>query len=100
MAAASWRCATIRISSPSRASAPSSATRTAAENYVRRTLLVAGGVRLEPLEESHLEAVAAMNDDPDVLRYTRVPDPVPAGWMQEWFEFYEQGRRDGTRGGF
>jgi len=35
-------------------------------------------VRLELLNESHLAAVAAMLADPDVLRFTRVPDPTPA----------------------
>jgi RimJ/RimL family protein N-acetyltransferase len=57
-------------------------------------------VRLEPLGESHLPGVAAMFDDADVLRYTRIPDPVPPGWEREWLEFYEEGRRDGTREAF
>ena len=57
-------------------------------------------IRLELLAESHLAAVGEMNSDPDVLRYTRVPDPVPPQWEREWFEFYEQGRRDGTREAF
>jgi RimJ/RimL family protein N-acetyltransferase len=57
-------------------------------------------VRLEPLEESHLAGVAAMFDDPDVLRYTRIPDPVPPGWERDWLEFYEEGRNDGTREAF
>jgi RimJ/RimL family protein N-acetyltransferase len=57
-------------------------------------------VRLEPLGESHLADVAAMFDDEDVLRFTRVPTPVPPGWEREWLEFYEQGRRDGTREAF
>jgi RimJ/RimL family protein N-acetyltransferase len=57
-------------------------------------------VRLEPLDESHLAAVAAMFDDADVLRYTRVPVPVPPGWEREWLAFYEEGRRAGTREAF
>jgi RimJ/RimL family protein N-acetyltransferase len=57
-------------------------------------------IRLEPLGESHLAGVAAMFDDADVLRYTRIPDPVPPGWEREWLEFYEEGRRDGTREAF
>lgn len=57
-------------------------------------------VRLVPLGESHLAAVAAMFDDADVLRYTRVPVPVPPGWEREWFAFYEDGRRGGTREAF
>lgn len=57
-------------------------------------------VRLEPLSESHLGDVAAMLEDEDVLRYTRVPAPVPPGWEREWLEFYEEGRREGTREAF
>jgi RimJ/RimL family protein N-acetyltransferase len=57
-------------------------------------------VCLEPLGEQHLAAVASMLDDEDVLRYTRIPDPVPPGWEREWFEFYEEGRRNGTREAF
>jgi RimJ/RimL family protein N-acetyltransferase len=58
------------------------------------------GSRLELLAEKHLPSVAAMFDDEGVLRYTRIPDPAPAGFADEWFEFYEEGRRDGTREAF
>jgi RimJ/RimL family protein N-acetyltransferase len=57
-------------------------------------------VRLEPLNENHLAAVAAMLSDPDVLRFTRVPDPTPADFPDAWVRLYEAGRRDGTREGF
>jgi RimJ/RimL family protein N-acetyltransferase len=57
-------------------------------------------VRLEPLSEAHLGAVAAMLSDPDVLRFTRVPDPTPADFPQQWLAAYEAGRRDGTREAF
>jgi RimJ/RimL family protein N-acetyltransferase len=57
-------------------------------------------IRLEPLGESHLAAVAELTSDPDVVRYTRIPDPVPPGWEREWLEFYEAGRREGTREAF
>jgi len=56
--------------------------------------------RLELLGESHLAGVAGMFDDKGVLRYTRVPNPVPPGWEREWFQFYEEGRREGTREAF
>jgi RimJ/RimL family protein N-acetyltransferase len=59
-----------------------------------------GSVKLEPLGEAHLGAVAAMLSDPDVLRFTRVPDPTPADFAQQWLALYEAGRRDGTRAGF
>jgi RimJ/RimL family protein N-acetyltransferase len=55
---------------------------------------------LELLGEEHLPAVAAMFDDADVLRYTRIPDPVPPGFEREWLEFYEEGRREGKREAF
>ena len=57
-------------------------------------------VRLELLSEAHLGAVAAMLSDPDVMRFTRVPDPTPADFAQQWLAIYEAGRRDGTREGF
>jgi RimJ/RimL family protein N-acetyltransferase len=57
-------------------------------------------VRLELLSEAHLGAVSAMLSDPDVLRFTRVPDPTPADFAQQWLAMYDQGRRDGTREAF
>jgi RimJ/RimL family protein N-acetyltransferase len=57
-------------------------------------------IRLELLGEQHLADVAAMFEDADVLRYTRIPDPVPPGWEREWLDFYEEGRREGTREAF
>ena len=57
-------------------------------------------IRLELLGEAHLADVAAMFEDKDVLRYTRIPDPVPPGWERDWLGFYEEGRRAGTREAF
>jgi RimJ/RimL family protein N-acetyltransferase len=57
-------------------------------------------VRLEPLSEAHVEPLAQMLTDPDVLRFSRVPVPVPLGFGREWFQRYADGRRDGTRVGF
>ena len=57
-------------------------------------------VRLEPLDEAHLEALAAMLSDTDVLRFTRVPEPTPDDFAHQWLAMYEQGRRDGTREAF
>src|SRR3954447_10108613 len=57
-------------------------------------------IRLELLSEAHLESVAAMLSDPDILRFTRVPVPTPAGFPRDWLALYEAGRRDGTREGF
>jgi RimJ/RimL family protein N-acetyltransferase len=57
-------------------------------------------VRLEPLGESHLDALAQLVADEDVLRFTRIPVPPPANFPQAWVDSYEQGRRDGTREAF
>jgi RimJ/RimL family protein N-acetyltransferase len=58
------------------------------------------GSRLELLAEKHLPSVARLFDDEGVLRYTRVPDPVPPGWERDWLGFYEEGRREGKREAF
>ena len=42
----------------------------------------------------------ALLDDAEVLRYTRIPEPVPAGFAETWLARYEDGRRDGTCAGF
>jgi RimJ/RimL family protein N-acetyltransferase len=60
----------------------------------------AAAVRLEPLVEAHVPAVERMVDDPDTLRFTRLPEPVPEGWVASWIERYVAGRRDGVRAGF
>jgi len=57
-------------------------------------------VALVPLAREHLPAVRALLDDPDVLRFTRVPEPPPPDFPETWLERYERGRRDGTREGF
>ena len=57
-------------------------------------------MRLERLSEHHLDGVAGMLSDPDVLRFTRVPEPAPADFPQQWLAMYEAGRRDGTREAF
>jgi RimJ/RimL family protein N-acetyltransferase len=57
-------------------------------------------VRLELLNQGHLAAVAAIVADPDVLRFTRVPEPTPPDFPRQWLAIYEAGRRDGTREAF
>ena len=57
-------------------------------------------MRLEPFSEDHVDAVAAMLDDPDVLRFTRVPDAPPPGFARDWLGRYEEGRVNGTREAF
>jgi RimJ/RimL family protein N-acetyltransferase len=57
-------------------------------------------IRLVPLTPSHLPHLETALDDPEVLRFTRVPDPPPVGFVGTWFAGYEEGRRAGTRDAF
>jgi RimJ/RimL family protein N-acetyltransferase len=57
-------------------------------------------IRLEPLAEHHLDDVEALLDDPDVLRFTRVPEPPPPDFPRTWLARYEAGRVDGSAEGF
>jgi RimJ/RimL family protein N-acetyltransferase len=57
-------------------------------------------VRLVPLAREHLPGVEGLLDDPEVLRWTRVPEPPPPDFAKTWFGIYEHGRRDGTREAF
>jgi RimJ/RimL family protein N-acetyltransferase len=54
-------------------------------------------VQLERFREDHLDGMASLLADPDVLRFTRVPVPVPDGFARTWFGRYEEGRRTGER---
>jgi len=58
------------------------------------------GLSLRPLAEEHLDDVSALFDDPDVLRFTRLPVPPPPGYAREWLDRYEMGRAEGTREAF
>jgi RimJ/RimL family protein N-acetyltransferase len=55
---------------------------------------------LVPFGEEHLAGVEEMLEDPDLLRFTRIPEPVPPGFARGWFERYEEGRSDGSREAF
>jgi RimJ/RimL family protein N-acetyltransferase len=57
-------------------------------------------ILLESLDDTHLEGIASLVDDPEVQRFTRVPVPAPAGFARTWVEAYEEGRRDGAREAF
>ena len=57
-------------------------------------------VRLELLGEQHLGGVAALLDDPDVLRFTRIPEPPPADFARTWIARYESSRVDGSAEAF
>jgi RimJ/RimL family protein N-acetyltransferase len=57
-------------------------------------------VSLRPLAAEDLDDVGALFDDPDVLRFTRLPVPPPPGYARTWYERYEAGRVEGTREAF
>jgi RimJ/RimL family protein N-acetyltransferase len=57
-------------------------------------------VSLAPLGAAHIADVEALTTDPDVLRFTRVPDPPPPRFVQTWLAGYENGRKEGTREAF
>ena len=55
---------------------------------------------LVPFGEEHLAGVEEMLDDPDLLRFTRIPEPVPPGFARTWFERYDEARGNGSREAF
>jgi RimJ/RimL family protein N-acetyltransferase len=55
---------------------------------------------LVPFGEEHLVRVEEMLDDPDLLRFTRIPEPVPPGFARTWFERYAEARGEGSREAF
>ena len=55
---------------------------------------------LVPLSREHVSAVRELVADPDVLRYTRVPEPPPPGFAEDWIARYVRGREHGERVGF
>jgi RimJ/RimL family protein N-acetyltransferase len=57
-------------------------------------------IRLQRLDERWLDDVADLVADPDVRRFTRIPEPPPDGFARSWIDGYEAGRREGSREGF
>jgi RimJ/RimL family protein N-acetyltransferase len=59
-------------------------------------------MRLEPFGEQHLDALQRMLDDrdPDLLRFTRLPEPTPPGFARTWLGMYDDARKEGTREAF
>lgn len=46
-------------------------------------------LRLEPLGREHVPDLLATMSDPDVLRFTRTPVPMPDGWVEEWLRQFD-----------
>jgi RimJ/RimL family protein N-acetyltransferase len=63
-------------------------------------MILVHDVRLEPLDEQWLDDVAELVVDPEVQRFTRIPEPPPQDFACSWIDRYKEGRRDGTREGF
>jgi RimJ/RimL family protein N-acetyltransferase len=57
-------------------------------------------VRLEPLDERFTPDFDSLAADPDVIRFTRVPDERTDGFAAMWIESYVQAWEDGSRAGF
>ena len=57
-------------------------------------------IELQPFTEAHVPGVEALLDDPDVLRFTRIPEPAPEDFASSWVARYEEARRQGTREAF
>jgi RimJ/RimL family protein N-acetyltransferase len=57
-------------------------------------------MELVPFTERHLGDIADLIADPEVLRFTRIPEPPPDGFPRQWLDRYERGRADGTAEAF
>jgi RimJ/RimL family protein N-acetyltransferase len=57
-------------------------------------------MRLVPFDATHLDALRAFLDDPEILRFTRIPVPTPPDFAETWLARYEAGRQEGTREAF
>ena len=57
-------------------------------------------IGLESLDDRWLVDIASLVEDPDVRRFTRIPEPPPDGFPQTWLASYRTGREDRTREGF
>jgi RimJ/RimL family protein N-acetyltransferase len=57
-------------------------------------------VHFEPLAERHVDDVAELIADPEVVRFTRFPEPPPPDFARTVIANYENARADGSREGF
>lgn len=49
--------------------------------------------RLVAFTEDHVPALLATMADPEVLRFTRTPHPMPDGWLEKWLATFDGERR-------
>jgi RimJ/RimL family protein N-acetyltransferase len=57
-------------------------------------------IRLDPVDERYVRHFAGLVHDPEIVRYTRVPETPPPGFEKTWVGRYTAGWRDGSRAGF
>jgi RimJ/RimL family protein N-acetyltransferase len=57
-------------------------------------------IRLEPFTAAHLDAFRPLTADPDVLRFTRFPDPPEPRFPEMWLARYDEGRANRTKEAF
>jgi RimJ/RimL family protein N-acetyltransferase len=57
-------------------------------------------IELVPFGTAFLAGLRGLLTDPAVIRFTRVPEPTPEDFAEQWRDRYEAGRRDGTREAF
>src|ERR1700760_1305549 len=71
-----------------------------ARSVGRDSIAKVSDVKLERLDQRWLGPVTDLVADPEVRRFTRIEEPPPEGFAQDWIASYEAGRRDGSREGF
>lgn len=49
--------------------------------------------RLVTFTDDHVPALLATMRDPEVLRFTRTPHPMPDGWLENWLAAFDGERR-------
>jgi len=57
-------------------------------------------IRLEPLTQGDVPDMLALTNDPDIIRFTRVPTDTDEPFVRGWIGRYQAGWEDGTRAGF
>jgi len=57
-------------------------------------------IRLEPLSQAHAPEMLALANDPEFVRFTRVPAGADGAFVERWIGRYESGWEDGSRAGF
>jgi RimJ/RimL family protein N-acetyltransferase len=57
-------------------------------------------IRLEPLTQAHVPELLVMAEDPDVVRFTRVPAGADETFVRGWIGRYEEGWAGGSRAAF